>query len=323
MKKVTIKDVAQAAGVSISVVSYVLNDSKQVSISQETKQRVRTAAQALGYVPNRIASAMKSGRLRSLGVMSHWPLDIFLHMQILQGISRTAAENGYRLVLCSAGADAFSYLDAYYDKSVDGIILISPYEEAGVIDEPAHIRRMQEAGVPFVMVNGQSHVPDVNYVRLDLPASTAAATAYLVQKGYTAISYVTPRTNCTELRQRQAGYLSQMEKYGLQADVCLTEQLPQRLSSFRAVVANKSDTAHAVMAEAARQGVDIPGKFVLIAGNDEAYSAFMLPPISAVRIPGEQVGAQAAAMLIEDIAGRQEKQDISIQGELVIRGTCP
>ena len=97
-KRVTIKDVAADVGVSISVVSYVLNDSKNVSISEQTRKKVLASARKLGYVQNRNASILRSGKSYTLGVVSYWA-DSFAYASLIEGIKNAADADGYKVLI--------------------------------------------------------------------------------------------------------------------------------------------------------------------------------------------------------------------------------
>lgn len=320
--KITIKDVAKEAGVSISVVSYVLNHSKEKSISEETKQRVLAAAKRLNYIPNRIASGMRNKKSMSIGLVSYWDIEGSIFMKMLSGIYETASKSGYSVVFCSpeSGREDFSYLDYFRNRTVDGIIFISPYEARGLIDEVAHINRMKEAGSPFIMINGRLNLPDVNYINIDFYGSAYLATKYLIEKGHKDITFVAPLSaGYTEIKQRQAGYRFAMKESCLQENICDITDASKQLNKLKAIVADKSGAAHNIMVQALKQGVSIPNDLAIIACNTEPYSEFLFPPLSTVKIPAKEIGALAAKRLLSAIKGEGEYQSITLPCCLQLR----
>ncbi|THF76568.1 LacI family DNA-binding transcriptional regulator [Cohnella fermenti] len=324
-KKSTIKDVAREANVSISVVSYVLNASAKKSITPETRERVLAAASRLKYVPNHAASGMRRNRSMVIGVVSYWELDGMVFTDMLRGIMREAAGSGYRVMLChkDSQADDKAYLDYYKERSVDGILFISPHESLGLIDEADHIRLMRESGVPFVMMNGSTNDPDVSYVNVDYHASVYLAASHLIGKGHKEIAYAAPMNlRYRELTSRLQGYRDAMAEAGLPERCVDPAELRDCLPELRAVVANKSDTGHAVLEAARVLGIAVPDQLEVIAANTESYSAYLCPPLSTVRIPAERMGEMAVEMLLRRIDGQGVPEVRTPTCTLELRQTC-
>lgn len=324
-KKTTIKDVAREANVSISVVSYVLNQSTKKTISEATKERVLEAASRLQYVPNRTASGMRKRKSLALGVVSYWELEGMVFTHMLKGISQAASGSRYSVVLCHQRSeqDDYEYLNYFLDGTIDGIIFIAPHESLGLIDEGAHIARMRQAGAPFVVMNGSTREEGVSYINIDFYGSAYMAASYLIGRGHKEIAYVAPLSvRYIELAQRYQGYCDAMDHNGLPRQAWDVTELTSCIRKLKAVVANKSDTAHAVMEEALRQGVSIPGDLALIAANTEAYSPYLFPPLSTVRIPAEKMGELAAQTLLKQIQGETEVVSATLPCTLEIRQSC-
>ena len=127
MKKATIKDVAKEAGVSISVVSYILNNTPGQSFTDETRKRVISAAKKLNYTPNYIAKGMRSRRSMNIGIVLYWNISDVIVNEMLKGISKITEKYDYNIVLClpSENKNQFSYIDAFKQRQVDGIIFVS------------------------------------------------------------------------------------------------------------------------------------------------------------------------------------------------------
>lgn len=125
--KVTIKDVAKAAGVSATTVSYVLNNNENQTISEETKERVLSAAQELRYVPNYAARIMKNSESRCVGVVMNQSLDNYRYSSMMSGIVDELEKVNYRVLLCSTvnkKGQYSGYLEDYFRHQLDGIIYI-------------------------------------------------------------------------------------------------------------------------------------------------------------------------------------------------------
>lgn len=322
-RNATIKDVAARAGVSISVVSYVLNKTEGKSLSPETQRRVADAASALNYIPNRIAQGLRRRRSMCIGVVCCLD-DRREHAGfVMSGINATASEHDYWVMtnLWNSRRE-FGYLESFSANAVDGLIFISPYEDMGIIDEAAHIGAMRAAKVPFVIINGHTFVDGVNYINYDFRGSARLATRHLISLGFREITYVTPELVHHELKERHRGYLDAIEETGLTPNVCLECRMPDRLKKMRAVVTNKSITAYGVIKEAERQGIRIPDDLALIAANTQGFSEYLSPPLSTVRLPAGEMGEQAARILIELINGRNPQKRLCGECVLELRKSC-
>ncbi len=323
-KKPTIRDVAREAGVSISVVSYVLNQTPGKTIRQETKKRVINAAEKLHYVPDRFASGMRTKRAKSIGIVSHWRIDSDLFVQFLRGVERVTSQNGYSVMLCNLkDRKDTSYIDHYLDRRVDGILFISPYDAIDETEEQIHISCMQQAGVPFSVINGHTNLPDINRADFDFYGSAYLATEYLIKKGHRQITYVAPVFDTyAEFSERKRGYAAAMAAHGLAQDYCPADQIAARIEDFCAVVANKSDTAHRIICEAHRRGLRIPERFALIAANTERYSSFLFPPLTTVSMQADTVSEVACKLLMDTILGTQKKRAVVVPCVLTERDSC-
>jgi len=325
-KRATIKDVSREAGVSISVVSYILNNTKGKSVSEPTRERILEAAKRLNYIPNRIASGMRTRKSLCIGIVSYWGIDGYVIANMLTGINQIAAQNNYRIVICPTKSDneEFKYIEYFYDKSIDGIIFISPYEELCRIDEEAHISRMKAANIPFVIINGSTAVPEVNYINIDYYGSTYLATNHMIDIGQTNITYVTPdNRKYSEYEKRYAGYSDAMKLHGLPEQVCFVPDVAKRIRHFQAVVANKSDTAQLIINEALNQSIRIPDDFPLIAANTESFSSYLYPPLTTVRIPSLEMGELAVMALLGNIIGKTTHVNLLPPCSLQVRASCP
>ena len=234
MKRPTIRDVAQRAGVSISAVSYILNGSDKKKYAPETVERVRQAAQALAYVPSSIARSMRARQAHTLGVVTYWSMGERVFVKLLEGIVARAARENYAVLLCPQGAQ----LEYYQNGRMDGVIYVAPPSGNRLCEEEADVRAMREAGIPCVIIHGQSRLPDVNYLYFDFYNAIEALVSYLTDQGYREITYVAPEPDGAadgpELTERLRGYTETMRARGLAPDVCPDTRIAERMPDFRA-----------------------------------------------------------------------------------------
>ncbi len=205
-QKVTLKDVAQLAGVSVATASYVLNRSPNQKISKETRARVREAARALSYLPNTSAQSLRSNRSGCIGVAIDKEFTVPRYAQTLQGIRQVLEENGYQLMICATKVlrgEYPDYLNCYFSRAVDGIIHIGADNK----DLP---KEMEEViirhGIPAVAFDCSSN-SRVSSVRINYFTGAKDLALYMADCGVRNIHYIRPAIDTVQERQREQGIL--------------------------------------------------------------------------------------------------------------------
>lgn len=290
MAKVTIRDVAAAAGVSVSAVSYILNGSTAKKYSEKTVKAVRRAAERLQYTPNSIARGMRSQKAHAVGVVNFWENQSAIFAPTLRSVAEAAAAIGSTAVVCT-GCEDYSYINAFKSRAVDGFVLIAP--AAVQFNERAHIRALQEAGAPFVIVNGTVRGKDIPAVYYDFYEASRVATRHLLSLGRRRIIYVDAfaEEGARELRDRREGYVDTMREEGLLPRTFDLEQLStDDLSGIEAVVAARAETARALMRRLLDDGIRIPASFEIIAGSGEELGREGYLPLTCVEFSYQEVG---------------------------------
>ena len=269
MSRVTIRDVAEAAGVSISAVSYILNGSTKKKYADATVKAVKRAADRLGYAPNRIARGMRAQKANAIGIVNFWENNSAIFAPTLCAVAEAAKELGCISVVCT-GCEDFSYIASYKNKTVDGFVIIAP--AALRFNERAHIRALQEAGAPFVIINAGLRLTDVASVFYNYYEVSALAVKRLFEKGLQRIVYVDEfiEDAARELRDRREGYEDTMREAGLLPRTYDLEHLrTDDLEGIEAVVTSRAETARTLMRRLLDDGIRVPADFQLIAGSGE------------------------------------------------------
>ncbi len=322
-KKATIRDVAAMAGVSVSAVSYIMNNSTAKKYSAETVSRVKEAAGILHYSPTNIARGMRSQKAHAIGIVSFWNMSNRVFVHTLEGIMAASSRAGYAAVLCPVRLcpiggvmpDDFGYIDYFTDKRVDGIILIAPPTSERIIDETAHIAALRAGGVPFVIINSVSGGANFDRIDFNYFHTTFLAAQTLLAAGHESIAYISPAAaaGSYEAEQRLEGYLAAVSE----PKVLMLEKItPQILTGLGAVVTNKSDTARALLNMAIDHGIDIPGRLSVIAANVEHYSEYLHPPLTCVQMPFSEIGELSVEMLLARIDGNGEPRRATLPCEI-------
>jgi LacI family transcriptional regulator len=336
-KSTTLRDVADRSGVSITTVSRILNNRESgVPIREETRQRVRTAAKALGYQPNLLARGLRGSRSSLLGVIARDVSDPF-HIQILRGVNEVSRSRRYRLFLGHVDyrpEEAVAYGSMFEHSHADGIIVIGDLEGGdAALDVLAERHRF------VVGVTDRTSRRQIPGVYADSAAGSRLALDHLWGLGHRAISCVSDwRTYDGRLRIET--YERYMREHGV-ADrirVYVTDQQPgpsfalgKRIFAepltCTAVYATSDTTAIGLMQAAYRAGLTVPGRLSMVGYDDIDLAAYTVPPLTTVSQTGVEMGRTAARLLLDMIDGDLERQDVAdvvLTPSLVVRdSTAP
>ena len=336
-KRVTSQDVADLAGVSRTTVSLVLNDVEGIHISPETRQKVRNAAEQLGYIPNATAQALATQRARAIGLVMtrsphHIASDTFLP-QILGGLLDVVKQNKLRLLIESVEAEHQDrvYLELARAKHIDGMILLTPR-----IDD-AGLKKLEEVEVPSVVMG---RLDDSNLYSVDVDNRLAArqATQYLIELGHTKIACISnARPSYTAAPDRVLGYKDALIAAGITPDDDLIRYAdfdPQSgfacmqslLSSgkrFTAIFVASDNVAMGAKSALREAGLRIPDDISIIGFDDIPWAKYSDPPLTTVRLPAQELASGACLMLLDLMQGSEpEEMHKVLDTELVVRKSC-
>ena len=340
-KAATIKDVAQASGVSTATVSYVLNNGPR-RVVPATRARVQAAIERLHYHPSTMARGMGHKRLDCLGVVFPQPhpglvADSYFSA-VLDGIIQAATERRQNVTLYTGLEwNGDESLPAFRDRRVDGLLLVATLTDSSIV--PA----LTDAGLPFVLINGTSPDPRVSQVDVDNADAARQVVAHLADLGHTRVALLGGQPNSPSTAPRRAGFLAAMQEFGLSVDPGLLLEGSYdrdwgragmaRLLALdappTAVFAGGDGIAAGAYTACADAGVSVPHQMSIVGFDDAPYAQHLAPPLTTVRHPLTQIGAAAATALLDrldaakdtiksadsDLSGVQ----ISLHGELIVR----
>ncbi|RQR27752.1 LacI family DNA-binding transcriptional regulator [Burkholderia sp. Bp9143] len=327
----TIQDIAATAGVSKSTVSLVLQQSPK--IKAETAEKVREAAQRLGYVYNRGAASLRGGRSTTVGMVINDLTNPFF-VELLVAIERVLAEAGYTTLMAHTAesvATQSRVLRSMREQNIAGLIM-SPAlgTSASLTDE------IKSWGIPLVLVM-RPMGNDVDTVGVDNNYGFALATEHLIANGHTRIAFAGNRSGYSVANQRRQGYLDSMAKHILPApdewiiDVELTPEggrkAVQAIFAMHprptAVVCYNDQVAIGVLHELDRMGKRA-GKALAVVGCDNVIAAeHTNPPLTTLSAGANTLGTIASETLLARLNegatnGRPPVQYFSIP-QLVVR----
>ncbi len=338
-KRLTIRDVAVAAGVSIQTVSRVLNN--RPDVAPETLERVQEVIRKTGYAPNMLARSLTLGRSHVLGVVAYG-LEFFGPSRVVTAIERQAAEMGYaimlNLVLEPETGDGNQVLDALRARQVDGIIWAIP--DVGGNRAWSRVKG-SELHVPIMLVGGMAGRPYLPSIGIDNAAIGRLATEHLLAGGARKVGIVTGPLGWWEAQERLRGWRETLEEHGLEASGNLTvegdwmvtsgEQCLYRLldqcPEVDAVFASNDQMALGVLHAAHRLGRLVPDELSVVGVDNMPEASHFWPPLTTVHQPL----ADAGVMVVEEIdrligkatqprPSRQAVPDMTLlQPELIVR----
>ncbi|MEV7091156.1 LacI family DNA-binding transcriptional regulator [Streptomyces sp. NPDC093085] len=330
-RPVGIKDVAGAAGVSVGTVSNVIN--RPDSVTEETRRRVRSAIERLGYVRTESARRLRGGRSRILAMLVLDMANPFF-VAVASGAERAARAAGLGVMLCdSAGspAEEATYLTLFSEQQVRGV-LVTPADLSG-----GNLDTFRRHTIPFVLVDRALDGAEGCSVSVDDIGGGALAVRHLLRAGHRDIAYVSGPMRLPQCRDRREGALLALAEAGLgpgalrqveaeRLDVAAGRDAGARLLGLDprpgAVFCANDLLALGVLQTLYHAGVRVPEDLALVGYDDIEFAAAAAVPLTSVRRPAGRLGEAAAELLIEETgegAAAHVHRRIVLQPELVVR----
>lgn len=325
---VTIRDVAAAAGVSVSTVSHALSGNR--TISQATKDKIRDAIDRLGYEPNPAARAL---RTTTSGVIGFFAFDIteMFASRIIHGAEKVAREKNSYLLFTSGiefGNDLASAIEFLRRRRVDGIIAAYGVRQA--------VRPQMRTvfDLPSVTVNTFIH-DSIPSVQPDDFEGGRQAAIHLVSRGARRLAVIAGPEMRLASMERIAGFTSALHELGIEFDTvrrvvhgdfsaesgarCL-DALLDASSDIDAIFCANDYMAAGAINCAIERGLSIPSDLKIVGYDDREFASFWPIPITTFALPLEQMGEVSAAMLFERIDGREpEPRRVLLKPNLIVR----
>ena len=330
--RVTVKDVARAAGVAHSTVSKALNESKE--ISEETRARISGIAADLGYRPNTIARGLKSRRSLTLGIVTSDD-DGFLSTAMARGVAEVAAEHDYNVFVCDSYGRAElerRHLTMLLDKQVDAIIL------AGATVDHRGGPAVDTGDIPVAYIYGYTTGLPSPCIVPDDQGGARLATEHLIGLGRRRIGLVNGPAREESAQLRLIGYRQALDAAGRQVDYGIIragqdwsqhagyraarELLGQPRPPDAVVCAGDELAAGAILAFA-DAGLRVPAEVSVIGFENRPFGEHLPLPLSTVSLPLREIGRLAAQTLLNALDGAPLSYEIiRLPCRLTIRDSC-
>ncbi len=300
MKKATLKDVAEKAGVSKATVSYIVNNVDK-PISEETKQRVLKAMEELHYVPNIGAASLTNKSSRLIGVVipqtepgSQLMFQNSFYSELLSAIELQARKNGYRILISGTDINE-SYLRLVMERSLDGVIAIGIFPDA-------FYEQLKELEVPLVMVDSYSSKSLYPNIRIDDEMGGYMATSYLLKQGHRRIGFLSgERHEDGVILKRFNGYAKALKEWKIPVDESLVfegcvdyengrlvaEKIVKEHIDLTALATTADPLAIGAIKGFMQNGKKVPDDYSVIGFDNQEISGYIHPALTTI---GQDIG---------------------------------
>lgn len=323
--KITIKEVAKRAGVSIATVSRFIN--KSLHLREKNRRKIEKAVEELDYHPLVYARRLAGGKLNTFGLVIPGYEGIFYSFYALKIIREVAA------ALDEEEIDM--HLNIYHDKDnfnsslVDGVIM------ADIIANKEQLLRLKKEETPVVVINKELSDQDVSFVAVDNYKGAYEATEFLINHGHQKIVHLAGDTEVQCARQRIEGFKAALGKQGIKEtenSICKTnfsrakarEEL-ERLFSCQdfptAIFCCSDEVAHEVLSFADENSIAVPKKLSVIGFDDNPNFSYGNLMLTTVRQPIDRMAREAVKILKQTIDKKITPQKMVLEPKLIIRDT--
>jgi LacI family transcriptional regulator len=332
-KHITIKEVAEKAGVSIQTVSRVLND--RPDVSAETRQNVQRVIDELGFKPYALARGLASRSNRTLGLFATDLSDYFFAEAVV-GANAEALEAGYFFILGSTKLrreDEPRYLHLLTERHIDGVLFV----RAGSEDDHEHLCRLYDTGIPVVTTGYQEAAVDFTLVDVKNQQGSHTGVKYLTELGHSQIAMITGPQHVKSSHDRNEGYAQALREAGIIPDPALLafgdwthasgyramHTILESRQPFTALFAHNDRMAIGAISALAEVGRKVPDDVSVIGFDDIPEATYTNPPLTTIRQPLQEVGRTAARLLIQRVENPSiGPTQVLLDTELILRSSC-
>lgn len=332
-QKVNIKDVAAAANVHPSTVSRVLNPATRSMVSTDVAERVTRIADEMGYARSPLASGLRTGRSYTVGVIIP-DLSNPVFPPVVRGIERTLGAEGYIAILADSDNNPKSeraIFDSMKARNIDGLIMATAH-----IEDPV-VNACIEEQVPLVLVNRSVDEHNVSEVVNNDELGIELAVTHLVGLGHKRIAFLGGPESTSTGRDRLQAFKNQGESGAFDFDATLltscgafsekagfdgTRALLDLRQPFTAIVAANDMLALGCYDALSERGLVCPDDISVTGFNDMPFVDRLFPPLTTLHIPHDELGVQAAGLLLASIRDPEAAvRIVRLDPKLIVRGS--
>ncbi len=327
-KRVTHKDVAAQARVSVATVSYVINNGPR-RVAAETRERVEEAIAALGYYPSEVARSLRLQQSSTVGLIIPDSANPF-YAEIARELERACTEEGLLVLLCNSDRDPQRerrFVHMLRAKQVDGVV-ITPQGDVQALLQP-----LLAAHIPVVVL--ERALAGVHCIAIDDLEGGRAATQHLIDLGHRRIGVIRHQSTALSM-QRHQGYQQALAAAGIPyRSAFIIENGPTQADGYKAMLAllalpqrpTAVFTHNDIMALGAMRaiydsGLRVPEDVSLVGYDDITTAAYLAPPLTTVRSPKTEMGVLAARTVLRLVQEPDwPAQTVTLPVRLIVRAS--
>lgn len=332
-RRVTIKQVAEEAGVSITTVSHVLNDVPGLRVNPGTRQRIQDVSARLGYVPNRLAQSLRTRRSNTIGLIGDEIVTTPFAGKLVLGAQEVALTRDTVMFVVSTGYERDvenRQIEELLRRQVDGILYASMFHRT--LDLPEQLE-----SVPTVFLNAECTTPGVPWVAPDEIAGGRDAAEVLIEAGHRRLGFINNIDDIPASTGRLKGFRARMLEAGLSADaltvLAVESDAPGGYAAALRLLGGpdrptgvfcfNDRVAMGAYRAAAELGLRIPQDVSIVGFDDQEYVAdSAYPGLTTIALPHYEMGAWAAQKLFKKISGTTgDTPTALLRGPVVHRGS--
>lgn len=327
----TIKDIAQATGLSVTTVSLVLNQ-KADKIPERTKELVQKTAKEMNYRPNQIAISLVKKKTKTLGLLIPDIRNSFFSM-LAKEVEDECHKMGWTMILCNTGDQHhrdLEYIDVLASKNVDGVIYCMASDTTLEKFQEVH-ELLQIYKLPFIMIDRTYDLKNVHAAKIDNKLGGFLATEHLISLGHSKIACITGPMNLMDTQARLSGYKDALEKHGIVFNENLIYHGNYQMSGgvhgitelkqqeFTAVFAFNDLMAFGAYKALKQMKKKIPEDVSLVGYDDIVFSEMLEVPLTTIRQPIGKAGKLAVRFIIDYIDDPSSAEEVPMLSPKLIK----
>lgn len=324
-KRVTIKGVAEAAGVSIATVSFVLNKRPGQVISEPVRKRVLETAKRLNYAPSAAAAGLARKQTTNVAIFFYRNDHLItnqLYSFVVQGAIKEAIEREYNVLFSFINDEYRDYDDlpkVVREKNAEGVLFIQDVSAA-------LYRELRSRGIVAVAVDSHPAIADLDAVYADNATGGRLACSHLADLGHRHMAFLRAGADRPSIDARSRGFRAELRARGLpdetpfieaeeisfQAGYEAAHSALQRLPKLTAIACANDELAAGVIRAAHELGRAIPRDLSVLGFDDILMTRYLDPPLSTIGYDREAMGRLAMARLIEQVGGVRDERPVPL-----------
>ncbi|GEL09664.1 transcriptional regulator, LacI family [Flavobacterium glycines] len=315
--KITISDIAKELGIAPATVSRALSNHPEISVA--TKKKVKAVAERLDYRPNKLASSLRSGKTKLIGVLIPTAEHLFFG-SVIHGISNLASQQGYDVLIYQSNeSEEFEKkgIETFINARVDGILVSISKNTT----DYSHFELVKEKNIPIAFFDRTNDNLGISSVSIDDYLGAYIATESLIKSGYKRIAHISGPQHSKAFAERVRGYQAALNQYNIPFENNLIYNGDISIEAGRkgvqhflnlenkpdAIFAVEDFTALGTLKELKEMGIKVPEEFGIIGFCNDLFGEHITPSLSTVDQKTVQMGEEAFNLIYELISKKGEK----------------